>query len=180
MKPWHQRHILMSCLSEDSRFNQEQGGLSLRDSFPLPALLNQRVNFGDDAVCWKKHECTSSHGHDYRVLNWKGCLGVEDLPQIISRACVHSFSQLLVPKINNWLSCLELGEMFQVALSSFSHLTFSAADIMHEKIFCKSMETALFINPLFNIRLYICPITIPALWYFRVYISSLWDVSYIC
>lgn len=45
--------------------------------------------------------------------------------------------------------------MFQVALSSFSHLTFSTADIMHEKIFCKSMETALFINPLFSIRLYL-------------------------
>lgn len=55
--------------------------------------------------------------------------------------------------------CLALnwGEMFRIARSSFSHLTFREADIMLEKIFCKSMKTALFINPFFDIRPYFSP-----------------------
>lgn len=71
------------------------------------------------------------------------------------------------------IACLALswGEMFHVALSSFflffffSHLTFIAAAIMLEKIFCKSMKTALFINPLLSIRLYFYPISLLPLWY---------------
>lgn len=63
--------------------------------------------------------------------------------------CLYSlvFCSLCLKSIFPCLALLE--EMFQVALSSFSHLTFRAADIMSEKIFCKSMRKALFINPLF-------------------------------
>lgn len=75
------------------------------------------------------------------------------------QACVDSCFHPLMPQINNSPSGFGLGKMFQVVLSSFSHLTFGAADIILEKIFCKSMKAALFINPLFSIRPHFSPIT---------------------
>lgn len=50
--------------------------------------------------------------------------------------------------------------MFQVALSSFSHLTFRARHITLKKIFSQLTKTAIsFINPLFNMIHYFSPFT---------------------
>lgn len=174
MKTGHQSRILMSWLfSKTQGFTESKLGSS-----STLILFPSRIS---------KSECKLREWYILLKEKLKNCkLWQEELrwtPFTMS-TCVKSsldydpgmYVQLRIPQINNSLSSFQLGEMFQVALSSFSHLTFRAGGIMLEKIFCKSTETSLFINPLFGIRPYFSPITLPV---FGAFALSRWDMSYI-
>lgn len=88
------------------------------------------------------------------TLNWAGCqFQWQQYGPGFTCVFCSFFLKSITPRL-----ALSRGEI-QVALSSFSHMTFRTAGIMLEKVFSKSLKTALFINSLF--RPYFSPITQP-------------------